>query len=113
MFRRRKCRRVGGGAGLTSSPPRVRGFLPVPRLSGNIFGGFLTRRIDIMRSGTNTTARFLLMTFEDLCTKSFLMLATFEYNLVAPAPCKCQKKRNPRHAKSGERPEAGRTKGIF
>jgi hypothetical protein len=35
------------------------------------------------KSSTNTTAWFLLMSFEDWCTKSFLMLAIFLCNLVA------------------------------
>jgi hypothetical protein len=34
------------------------------------------------RSSTNTTAWFLLMSFEDLCTKSFLILAILACSLV-------------------------------
>ena len=34
------------------------------------------------KSSTNTTAWFLLMSFEDLCTKSFLMLAILRCNLA-------------------------------
>src|SRR5260370_35259633 len=37
------------------------------------------------KSSTNTTAWFLLMSFEDWCTKSFLMLAIFECNLTTRA----------------------------
>ena len=63
---------------------------PVPLLDWHIF---LT-----CRSSTNTIAWFLLISFEDRCRNSFLMLAMRWCNLAIPAFAFFQLCKKPRHA---------------
>src|SRR6267143_4661015 len=81
------CRRVGRkGRGRASRMERFSPDFWVTRFPGFAFLPLLEALMFLTcKSSTNTTAWFLLMSFEDLCRKSFLMLAILLCNLVIRA----------------------------